>query len=292
MRNLRIASWIALFWGVGFGMGFAYRTAIQTNEALVSEFKSGGLVIGDTFSINSQILSEKRVINVYFPPGYSESTDMRLPVLYMPDGGLAEDFLHVAGLVQVGSGNGTMRPFILVGIQNTERRRDLTGPTANAKDKTIAPHVGGSAEFRRFLREELMPEVSKRYRTTAEKAIVGESLAGLFVIETLFLEPDLFDTYIAFDPSLWWNDQQMLKKSGVEYLPKLPSGKHLFFANSGESSLAPLVEELKENLRKSAPKGFDWHSQEFKSETHATIFHPACLIAFRTMFKPVGNANK
>ena len=38
----------------------------------------------------------------------------------------------------------------------------------------------------------------------------GESLAGLFVVETLLLEPDLFDTYIALDPSLWWNDHKML----------------------------------------------------------------------------------
>ena len=47
----------------------------------------------------------------------------------MPDGGIAEDFLHVAGLVPVSVGNGTMRPFILGGIENTERRRDMTGPT-------------------------------------------------------------------------------------------------------------------------------------------------------------------
>jgi len=47
----------------------------------------------------------------------------------MPDGGVDEDFIHVAGLVQVLVGNGTIRPFLLVGVENTERRRDLTGPT-------------------------------------------------------------------------------------------------------------------------------------------------------------------
>jgi enterochelin esterase-like enzyme len=39
-----------------------------------------------------------------------------VPVLYMPDGGMAEDFLHVAGLVEVLVGDATMRPFLLVGI--------------------------------------------------------------------------------------------------------------------------------------------------------------------------------
>ena len=158
------------------------------------------LVIGETFTIDSKILGETRRINVYLPPAYAGSPSARLPVLYMPDGGMAEDFLHVAGLVQVSVGNGTMRPFLLVGIENTERRRDLTGPTENAEDKKIAPRVGGSEAFRAFLRQELMPQVKARYRTTNETAIVGESLAGLFVVETFFLEPELFDTYIALDP--------------------------------------------------------------------------------------------
>src|SRR5262249_27187064 len=157
------------------------------------------LAIGDTFTIDSKHLGETRRINVYAPAAYAASSTLRLPVLYMPDGGLGEDFLHVTGLVQVSTGNGTMRPFLLVAIENTDRRRDMTGPTEVASDKKIAPHVGGSAAFRAFLRDELMPQIKARYRTTEETAIVGESLAGLFVVETFFLEPDLFDTYIAFD---------------------------------------------------------------------------------------------
>src|SRR5687768_9772880 len=102
------------------------------------------LVIGDTFTLASTVLGEVRRINVYAPPGYAASRDLRLPVLYMPDGGMAEDFLHVAGLIQVSVGNGTMRPFLLVGIENTARRRDLTGPTEREDDRKIAPVVGGS----------------------------------------------------------------------------------------------------------------------------------------------------
>src|SRR6516162_6495404 len=120
---------------------------------------AAALVFGDTFTIDSKILGETRRINVYMPPGYAKLP--RVPVLYMPDGGMAEDFLHVAGLVQVSVSNGTMRPFLLVGIENTERRRDLTGPTENEVDRKTAPRVGGSAAFRKFLREELMPQVKR-----------------------------------------------------------------------------------------------------------------------------------
>jgi uncharacterized protein len=238
------------------------------------------LAIGDTWTIQSAALGETRRINVYVPAGVPAGTP--LPVLYMPDGGLQEDFLHVAGLLQVGAGNGTMRPHLVVGIENTQRRRDLTGPTEVAKDRTIAPQVGGSQAFRTFLRSELMPEVERRYRVTRERAIVGESLAGLFVIETLALEPDLFDTYVAIDPSLWWNDRRLAKRLAA----RPPSGaakKTLYIAASADG-LPDIDAGLKASLAR-AP-GLDFGFEAWPGESHATVYHPAALKAFRTAFAP------
>ena len=243
------------------------------------------LVMGETFTIRSKTLGETRRINVYLPPVYKDSASVRLPVLYMPDGGMGEDFLHVAGLVQVSGGNGTMRPFILVGIENTERRRDLTGPTRNAEDRKIAPHVGGSAAFRTFIRTELMPVIDARYRTTKETAIVGESLAGLFIVETFFLEPDLFDTYIAFDPSLWWNDHALVDSAAARLRADRFGRRTLFLANSSQD-IDQLTRVLADTLAKYAPAGLTWHYHPMMEETHATIYHPAALIAFRRLFKP------
>jgi predicted alpha/beta superfamily hydrolase len=245
------------------------------------------LVIGETFTIESSTLKEVRRINVYAPPGYADSADMRLPVLYMPDGGIAEDFLHIAGLVQIGAINGTMRPFLLVGIENTERRRDMTGPTRNDEDKKIAPRVGGSAAFRSFIRTELMPQVRKRYRTTDETAIIGESLAGLFVVETFLREPDLFDTYIAFDPSLWWNDESLLNEAG-ELLRGRERGrtKRIYIASSNEPELAKLAGQLAQLLMKGRFPDTESQYHPLPEEQHSTIYHPAALRAFRVLFKP------
>ncbi|HEX8189618.1 MAG TPA: alpha/beta hydrolase-fold protein [Pyrinomonadaceae bacterium] len=246
--------------------------------------KAAPLAFGETFTINSKVLGETRRINVFVPPGYQESAETRLPVLYMPDGGMAEDFLHVAGLVQVSVGNGTMRPFLLVGIENTERRRDMTGPTENEKDKKIAPRVGGSAAFRKFIRDELMPQVKARYRTTDERAIVGESLAGLFVVETFLLEPELFDTYIAFDPSLWWNDQKLLGDAGGRLRARPAAGKTLYLASSSDG--AEGTQRFADILGRDAPAGLRWHYEKMPDEKHSTIYHPAALKAFRAVFKP------
>jgi hypothetical protein len=244
------------------------------------------LSIGETFTIRSAVLGETRRINVYAPPGHADSPRTRLPVLYMPDGGIGEDFLHVAGLVQVSVGNGTMRPFLLVGIENTERRRDLTGPTDVAKDRTIAPRVGGSAAFRRFIRTELMPVVRARYEPTDETGIVGESLAGLFVVETYFVEPGLFDTYIAFDPSLWWNGEQLVDSAPARLRADTGPRGTLYLASSRDRELAEPTGRLAAALARHAGAGARWHYEPMPSESHATIYHPAALAAFRRVFAP------
>ena len=251
---------------------------------------AGPLAIGETFTLDSKILGETRRINVYLPPNYAADPQAHLPVLYMPDGGLAEDFLHVAGLVQVSVGNETMRPFLLVGIENTQRRRDTTGPTDNPDDKKIAPQVGGSATFRRFIREELMPQIAARYRTTRETAVVGESLAGLFVVETFFLEPDLFDTYIAFDPSLWWNHAALVKAADERLRTWSHGEKTLYFASSDEPGIVADAQRLAEVLGRVAPPAIHWHYETLPAEHHSTIYHPAALQAFRALFKPAGKS--
>lgn len=244
------------------------------------------LVIGESFAIASTVLGETRHINVYAARAWDTPPDAPLPVLYMPDGGLAEDFLHIAGLLQVSVANGTMRPFRLVGIENTERRRDLTGPTIDAKDRAIAPVVGGAAAYRSFIRDELMPQVRQRYRGTGETAIVGESLAGLFVVETLLLEPQLFDHYLAFDPSLWWN-RGFLAGQAAGLLARQGNARHsLYIASSSEAGIASEVQRLAKVLAQSGPKGLNWHVESMPQESHGTIYHPAALKAFRAVFAP------
>jgi predicted alpha/beta superfamily hydrolase len=259
--------------------------AFATTAAGQTAAQVSPLVIGETFLLPSRILRESRRINVYLPPVYADSPGVQLPVLYMPDGGIAEDFLHVAGLVQVSVGNGTMRPFILVGIENTQRRRDLTGPTVNTEDKKIAPVVGGSAAFRRFIRTELMPTIAARYRTTNERGIIGESLAGLFTVETLFLEPDLFDTYIAFDPSIWWNNNELANASAAR-MRAIGNAKRTLYLASSRDDRAGMVGKLADSLRKNAPPSLTIFFEAMPGESHATIYHPAALLAIRRLFKP------
>ncbi len=245
------------------------------------------LVIGDTLTLESRALAETRRINVYAPPAYGEEPGTRRPVLVMPDGGLAEDFLHVAGLLQVGVANGTVRPVLLVGIENTQRRRDLTGPTEQDSDRKIAPLVGGSAAFRAFIRDELLPAIAARYRVTDERVLMGESLAGLFTVETWALEPNLFSTYIAFDPSLWWNNAGLTPATQAALRQRKGMAPLLFLATSSEPSLVAPAQAFVTMLQRELAPGSSWHFQSMPQESHATIYHPAALLALRQLLKPV-----
>jgi predicted alpha/beta superfamily hydrolase len=229
----------------------------------------------DTLTIASRALAEPRRINVHVPPGYSDSAGVRFATLYMPDGGLDEDFPHVVHTVDSLVALGAIRPLIIVGIPNTERRRDLTGPTRVASDSTIAPHVGGSAAFRRFLRDELVPVIDARYRTTGERAIVGESLAGLFVVETLLLEPSLFDRYVALDPSVWWNDGALVDSARGHLAALDGSHRRLFLASSNVAEIADGTARLAAALRAAHPRGLTWTYEPRPDLTHATIFRAA-----------------
>ena len=234
----------------------------------------------DTFTVASLAIGESRLINVYTPPGYRGSSAKKYPVLYMPDGGLDEDFPHVVNTIDSLIALGVIRPVIVVGIPNTERRRDLTGPTRFATDSAIAKHVGGSFAFRRFIRDELFPVVRSRYRTTDERGLVGESLAGLFVVETLLAEPALFSHYVAFDPSLWWNggalvDSAVTRLQALNFAPRT-----LDLASSNVADITAGTARFAELIRATSPRGLAWVYFPRPDLTHGTIFRamaPAAL---------------
>ena len=239
--------------------------------------------IGETLTIDSKLLGERRVINVYVPPAYATS-QARYPVLYMPDGGMAEDFPHVVGSVDVSIKDAVIRPVIVVGIENTERRRDLVGPTDVPEEREVAPHAGGGDRFRAFLRDELKPMIAARFRTAAESALVGESLAGLFVVETFLVEPTLFDSYIAADPSVWWNQQDLVRTANPRLANWSAGARQLYIATSEEPSTRDGVAILLTALRIFAPPGVTWTDDPMPLEHHNTIFAIAALRGIRTVF--------
>lgn len=242
------------------------------------------ITIGETHVLASKPLAQERVVNVFLPADYATS-GKSYPVLYLVDGGLDQDFLHIAGTSALGALWARSREVIVVGIATKDRRRELTGPTQDAALLKEFPTAGGSAAFRAFIRDEVMPMVAKTYRTTGETGVIGESLAGLFIVETYLTEPDLFDNYAAISPSLWWDDERLAKASGT--LLSRPSAKphrlYLTIANEGRE-MQTGVDRVTAALGSSKRTGQNWCYAPRPDLTHATIYHTVSPEALQFLF--------
>lgn len=244
---------------------------------LIISCKNNGMVSKDSIpqhdslSILSKFVSEERVINIWTPPNYKNSIDS-FPVLYMPDGGIKEDFPHIANTLNQLLSENKIPPFILVGIENTKRGRDLTGFSETEYDKQFCPVTDGAKNFRAFIVEELIPEINNKYRTTNRKGIIGESLAGLFVIETFFTKPNAFNFYIAMDPSLWWNNHYLTKNADSLLSESSNQNLKLWFAGSSEEDISKYTKSLDKTLKTNAPAKLTWKYSDEPNEKHNTIF--------------------
>jgi predicted alpha/beta superfamily hydrolase len=234
------------------------------------------IVIGETRELTFAD-GDSRQINVYLPDGYAGG-DKRYPVLYVIDGGLSQDFLHVAGTSALNAIWGRSLPAIVVGIESKDRRAELIGSPGTAAQHKQYPTAGQSARFRDFLRNQVKPLVEANYRTSGEDGVIGESLAGLFIVETWLREPGLFDRYAAIDASLWWQDGALSKDASGLLAGKQPRGPlFLTYSNEGPetSDAADRVASAGGSLVCLSPR---------TDLTHATAYHTLSPQALQFLF--------
>lgn len=187
---------------------------------------------------------------MHVPDSYRQegASKRRYPVVYLLDG--ESHFRSVVGMIhQLSTANGnTICPeMIVVGIPNTNRLRDLTptpggGMIPSAADSTRLKNSGGGEKFTAFIEGELIPHMDSLYPTEPYKVFIGHSLGGLMVINTLIHHPNLFNAYVAIDPSMWWANQKLLHTAKQVIASQTYAGKALFvgIANTMESGMDTL----------------------------------------------------
>lgn len=242
------------------------------------------IIIGEQRIVQSVALGDAREINIWLPPSYAQF-DRRYPVLYLIDGALDQDFHHIAGLAQYGALSWSFEELIVVGVETKDRRAELTWRSTDAAEIRDFPTNGDSAAFRKFLTDEVKPLIEANYRTNGEDALMGESLAGLFVAESFLKHPGTADRYIAISPSLWW-DFGSLGKEARGRLDDYPKGERTFYlaiANEKgvmrEGALSIIAA-----LKKEEPKGVAWTFSDRPDLEHATIYHREALDALEWTF--------
>lgn len=121
--------------------------------------------------------------------------------------------------------------------------------------------------------------------------LVGHSFAGLFALHVLWNHPESFDTYMALDPSLWWDQGAFLKQAGTRGDKTVFDGKQLYVAFATrprtERNLIhfPLTDTFLDTVIPEMERcNLRVVSKKFPEETHGTIALPAIYDGLKCLF--------
>jgi hypothetical protein len=226
-------------------------------QAQTTQTKLNQVVIGSKETIHSKILNEQREIWVYVPSSASDTTYLkqRYPVVYLLDGD--SHFSPVVGMIQ------SLSPFhcpemIVVGIPNTDRTRDLTPTHMDSfqfldfvMDSIFCKTSGGGENFISFIEQELMPHIDSLYPTAPYRMLIGHSLGGLAVMNTLIHHTAMFKAYVAIDPAMGWDNQKLLKEAKEVLANNSYSGISLFLGIPNTMKAGMDTIKVKKDISKS-----------------------------------------
>jgi len=270
--------------------------------------QSNLVTIGTVDSIHSQLLKEQRKIWVHVPHSQpaNAQANPRFPVVYLLDGD--RDFAGVVGTIDLLSsvnGNSFWPQMIVVGILNTNRTRDLTPTRVTSGlwiDSNTASVSGGGEAFLAFIEKELIPYIDSLFPTIPYRMLIGHSYGGLTVINTLMHHRNLFNSYVAIDPSMWWDNQHLLHETEVAVKTGSFTGRTLFLAmahtqspamdttmvqlDSTEGTLHPRsILQLSRYLGMAGEKGLQADFKYYDAETHGSVPLIATYDALHFIFK-------
>jgi predicted alpha/beta superfamily hydrolase len=251
-----------------------YSSALMTLACLVlfSAAAFGQAPVVSTLTIKSNVLGEDRVILVRTPDGY-ETSKQAYPVIYLTDGNA--HIGHTSSTAEFLARNGRMSEMIVVGINNTDRQRDLSPSKPKNTGATGAPQfptAGGADKFLQFIETELIPEIEKRYRVLPYRVLAGHSLGGLFAVHAMLSRPELFKSYVSVSPNLNWDNQLLIKRAEDFFKTRKEMNATLFMTIANEGGeLDDAYHQMKQLLTKTQVKGFEWEAKEMPDEDHGSV---------------------
>ena len=260
--------------------------SIQSHsQNTIKESSKEPLTIGEVVKLPSKILSEDRILNIYLPEGYKAQDTIKYPVLYVLDGTMNEDFLHIVGLTQFFNLQYTMPKTIVVGIANVDRKRDFTFPTLDKGLKRDYPTTGHSAKFISFLEKEVQPYIESTYQVNGTKMLIGQSLGGLLATEILLKRMELFTHYFIVSPSLWWDNESLLKDAKAYITGQKDRDTYVFVSVGTEGRVMESeANKISEILKRSDKKNLTVDFKFMPDENHASILHQSLNEGFKLLW--------
>jgi len=279
---------------ISFSILLSACTGKKSNDFIADKNQ---FVIGYQDSVKSMILGEWRKIWIYTPRGLEKNESY--PTIYILDGD--NNFHSLSGLAGYLMNTGQIPKMIIVAIPNTNRFRDLTPSKMETSfwDGKPLEENGGGDRFLDFIEKELKRHMEKNYPVNDYRMLVGHSLGGLTAIHTLVNRPELFTSYIAIDPSLWWDYQQLLKQADSVLVHSGYKSKSLFVGMANNMYPGYELEDLTNDTTKDntaprsvlkfvrqtqqkSPLNFNW--KYYPSQSHNEIILITEYDAFQFLF--------
>lgn len=225
---------------------------------------------GTPDSLYSEILGEQRAIQIVYPNQHEPESSDIYPVVYVLDGEWNTGHMEYIRnfLVQ----EKFIPNLLIVALPNTyinnvnQRDRDFL-------TKSPSPNYssGEVEKFTKFLRSELIPYIEANYPAGEDRILFGHSHGGQFTVNTFLNNTDLFDAYLATDPSLQWGDQYFVKQAQEKLQDLETKNKVLWLA--GISRTAPYmgISAIDTVFQQQAPDNLFWEIATYPNETHNSV---------------------
>ena len=227
--------------------------SIETN--LKTELSPYSLPDTHIETLASKLAGQNYRLYIRYPGGYFESTEQTTyPVVYLLDAQWTFPLLtSITGSLEYDQ---DIEQVIVVGITwegdnkfaEVIRAREFT-PT-ESRDMDVP--TGGANQFISVLKEEIIPHVENTYKAGETRILMGSSFGGLFTLYTLYTTPELFDTYVASSPSLWWDSGVMTKFQKEFEQTTLLNEKKLYLSRGGKELHQHVVDKLAVELKDKA----------------------------------------
>lgn len=143
-------------------------------------------------------------------------------------------------------------------------------------DHRFSPGGGGAETFLSFLANELLPFVDRTYRTRPYRLLIGHSFGGLFAIYALTTKPALFQGYIVADPSIYWNNDALIRQAQAFFANTRSLPADFYLTASSDAGRIPADSgRLVAVLKQAAPADFRWSFEWMKEEDHPSLPLPS-----------------
>lgn len=245
--------------------------------------------------LSSRVVGQRYKLYVSLPQSYAD-TSRRFPVVFLLDADYSFALAH--NIVEHLSDRHDLDQLLLVGIAyagplryRLNRTRDYT-PThvpTGGYGSAYQRVSGGGPNFRRFLKEELIPFVAQHYRVRHDRTLVGHSYGGLFAAWVAFTNPELFQRYIIVSPSLWYDDHVMfdVERRYAARHARLPASVFFTVGIREVNSQRDMVSDLQEFVAQVEGRGYEGLLLRWRvlpENTHDSIFPAGLGLGLRYVF--------